>query len=47
MDNTSKALALLMGMVTANYGAAWGLGIGTAAFILLIGWRKNSTVKNI
>jgi len=46
-DDVSKAVAFLMAMVTATYGAAWGLGVGVAAYLLLIGWRETSTMKNI
>ncbi|MFC3039497.1 hypothetical protein ACFOGI_04480 [Virgibacillus xinjiangensis] len=39
-SNISRGLVLIIGIVTATLGAAWGMGIGIVLYFLLIGLRE-------
>ncbi|GAB3043680.1 hypothetical protein [Virgibacillus ainsalahensis] len=39
-NNTSRGLALIIGMLTATLGAGWGMGIGIVLYLLLIGLKE-------
>ncbi|MGO4889310.1 hypothetical protein ACJ2A9_16295 [Anaerobacillus sp. MEB173] len=41
-NNISRGLVLMIGMLCATLGAAWGIGIGIALYILLIGRNKEN-----
>ncbi|RSL29451.1 hypothetical protein D7Z54_31125 [Salibacterium salarium] len=41
-SNVSRGLVLVIGMLTATQGAAWGMGIGIVLYLLLIGLKEDS-----
>lgn len=41
-NNISRGLVLMIGVLCATLGAAWGIGIGTVLYMLLIGKNKEN-----
>jgi len=45
-NNVERGLALFIAMFTAFKGAAWGLGIGILAYLLLVGFKQTGFSTN-